>query len=312
MHPTDVAAEHRRLASPERPYPETERSDSDADELTRAVDVSTAPNYERIVVATDAHGDNALAISIAAALGVAVGAWELLTIATDHVEQDCRRLEDLTAHDGLKPTCTTIRASHIASAIVHHMASQPQALLVISSTGRRALTRPSDRHPARNVLAHTDQPTLVVGPHADSLFQPPPATLVVCVNTSDPYPTTIAAVDRWRSTFSSDPPWIVEVVATVDDQAAHGHRDVQRWATVLEGLQVPAKTRVLHGGDPVEWLDEFAARLPNPVYVATSRHYSDPRRHLHSVTGDLIRRSHHPVLVVPDHRRCWRAAGPPK
>ena len=182
-----------------------------------------------------------------------------------------------------------------------HLASQPQALLVIGSTGRHPLTRPSDRHLARNVLAHTDQPTLVVGPHADPLFQPHPGTLVVCVNTSDPYPTTIAAVDRWRRTFASDPPWIVEVVATTDDPAAHGDRDVHRWATALESLQVPATTRVLHGGDPVEWLDEFASRLPNPAFVTTSRRYSDPRRHLHSVTGDLIRRSHHPVLVVPDH-----------
>ena len=182
-----------------------------------------------------------------------------------------------------------------------HIASQPQALLVIGSTGRHPLTRPSDRHLARNVLAHTDQPTLIVGPHADPLFQPHPGTLVVCVDTPDPYPTTIAAVDRWRRTFASDPPWIVEVVATTDDPADHGERNVHRWATALESLQVPATTRVLHGGDPVEWLDDFASRLPNPAFVTTSRRYSDPRRHLHSVTGDLIRRSHHPVLVVPDH-----------
>ena len=182
----------------------------------------------------------------------------------------------------------------------------------MGSTGRRPLTRPSDRHLARHVLARSDQPTLVVGPHADPAFGPHPGTLVVCVKTTDPYRPTIEAVDRWGRTFSPDPPWIVEVVATTVDPAAHGERDVHRWATALEDLQVAAATRVLHGGDPVEWLDEFAASVPNPVYVTTSRRYSDPRRHLHSVSGDLIRRSHHPVLVVPDHRRSCRATEPAK
>ena len=152
----------------------------------------------------------------------------------------------------------------IAAGIVDHVASQAPALLVPGSTGRHLWTRPSDRHLARNVLAHTDQATLIVGPHADPHFQPNPGTLVVCVNTSDPYPTTIEAVDRWRRTFASDPPWIVEVVATIDDQADHGDRDVHRWATALESLQVPATTRVLHGGDPVEWLDDSPHDCPTP------------------------------------------------
>ena len=259
----------------------------------------------------DASGESAPAIPIAAALGAAVGSWELLTVAPDDDDQPGLHAKDLTdPDDRLTPRRTTLRGSDIAAAIVHHIASQPQALLVIGSTGRHPLARPSDRHVARNVLAHTDQPTLVVGPHADPLFQPHPGTLVVCVNTADPFPTTIAALDRWRRTFASDPPWIVEAVATTDDPAAQGDRNVHRWATALEKLQVPATTRVLHGGDPVEWLDDFASRLPNPAFVTTSRRYSDPRPHLHSVTGDLIHRSHHPVLVVPD-RSSSRAAQMP-
>ena len=78
-----------------------------------------------------------------------------------------------------------------------------------------------------------------------------------------------------------------------------GARTAEHWTEMLRHNDVSAQVRILHGGDPTQWLNDFVAQLPNGVYVASSSRYTDRRRHLHSTTRDLIRRSRHPVLVVP-------------
>ncbi len=81
---------------------------------------------------------------------------------------------------------------------------------------------------------------------------------------------------------------------------------VASWVATFGGRAVIADvvpdSTVLHGGDAVESLEQFAEGVADPVYLAVSARWTDARFHRHSVTRNLVRRSTTPVLVVPAAR----------
>src|SRR5829696_2520396 len=178
------------------------------------VDVSTGATYERVVLAVDTDSQSEPALSIAAALGDSVGSFELLTITADDLERAGLRLQRLADRHVLRSTtCTTLPGSDIGAAVAHEVTLRPGALLVIGSTGRGTLTLPSDRHPSRSVLAHVDQPTLVVGDRVDPRFEPHQGTVVVLhdgqvreagscddvlTHPTDPYTQRLLAASRFE------------------------------------------------------------------------------------------------------------------
>jgi nucleotide-binding universal stress UspA family protein len=267
--------------------------------------VTALDAYRHIVLAVDHHAPDERALRVAQALAERVGHWELLTVERPTSEQARGCLDQIASTlREIPPVCTILRAERVGEAIVDRLSSATTSLLVVGSSGRHVISSRPDRHTSRDVLSRTDQPTLVVGPHVGATSMANIGQLVICVDGPDPYPTTVNVVGRWTRTFTAAAPaFVVEVVATTTDVNGDGERHVDAWATELGRHDVAATRRVLHGGDPVEWLNEFADGLDDAIFLTTSRHYSDGRRHAHSHTAALVRRGRHPVLVVPAPRR---------
>jgi nucleotide-binding universal stress UspA family protein len=191
-----------------------------------------------------------------------------------------------------------------ASAIVDRL-DHDEALAVMSTSATRSILGHGGPDLARRVLALTARPVLLIGPQVPGDARMDEPTLIIATDSTDRATLAIPAVVSWVNTFPGGRPCVAEVVATVADRrrdpidGAHG----QALADRLGRAGVPASARLLHGGDPVTWLEEFAEDVTDAVFVATSSRWSDPRSHRSSTTRRLVQRSTHPVLVVPDHRR---------
>jgi len=255
--------------------------------------------YRGVVVAVDPQRLDASALAVGAALGAALGRCELLSVAPLGA-----RTELIAAHLARAAhRCGTgdvqgvvVQSDDPASAIIEHVGDD--RLLVMGCGATHPMRLPNAGDVGRNILGTTSQPVLVVGPGVSTTFDPH-APLIVCAGEDRPPPLVVTAVERWLGSFDNSDTWVTRVVPTSTDVGRCGARTAEHWTEMLRHNDVPAQVRILHGGDPTEWLNDFVAQLPNGVYVASSSRYTDRRRHLHSTTRDLIRRSRHPVLVVP-------------
>ena len=89
--------------------------------------------------------------------------------------------------------------------------------------------------------------------------------------------------------------------------------NLRPYVELLAGAGVRASSRVIQGGEPGFWLEDFAEHIADPILVATSARWTDGQRHWHSETRELVRQSTHPVLVVPAAAaRRRRTALPPR
>jgi nucleotide-binding universal stress UspA family protein len=266
--------------------------------------VTDAAGFTSIVVALDLEsgGDHALPVArvLAEQGGIPV---ELLTVSSPNVEEDIdvfeltqRLRENGWPDDGY----LIVHDNHPGRAIVDVMERRSNALLVMAA--RASLAGPLRLRVVDEVLAAARQPVLLVGPHAHMSEDAPKPALVVCADRTDAAVTAVPAVARWAATFGASDTWVTEVVPTVTAGTSSGDRPsehVRHLARLLADVGVESSWVVLHGDEPDVRIEEFGTQLRNPIFVSTSGRWTDGRRHWHSTTRQLVRRSTRPVLVVP-------------
>jgi hypothetical protein len=75
----------------------------------------------------------------------------------------------------------------------------------------------------------------------------------------------------------------------------------------LADLGIATSCKVLHGGDPVSRLDDFAGDFDDAVLVATSSHWTTPKTHWYSTTRRLT-----PAIHQARSRRASRVTTSPR
>jgi len=259
--------------------------------------------FNSIVVAADVDAGRVRAIPVGAALA-SLGQLpvKLLTVVADESGSDDFALRQMSAHG----VSDSLRVVHhdVATAIVDHVRDRDGVVLVMATNANSLVSQRLRGSVSVSVLHELRQPVLLVGPAVPDPPRLVSPTLVVCTDRSQDSSAALPVVESWQRTFGGGRPWVVEVMptgawpeGTIDDAAEREHIDAL--AAVLADHGIDAATRVLHGGDPVEWLLEFAEQVDDAVFVATSTRWAGGRSHWYSTTRRLVRRSPRPVLVVP-------------
>ena len=213
----------------------------------------------------------------------------------------------------LSDSLLVIHEDDVATGIVEHVRNRDGVLLVMDTNARSLVTQRLHGSISVRVLQEVRQPVLLVGPAVPDPVPMSSPTLIVCTDRSQDSVAALPVVESWQRTFGGgggggcgggNRPSIVEVMPTAawpegtsDDAVEHEHVDAL--ATVLADHGIDAATRVLHGGDSVKWLLEFAEHVDEAVFVATSTRWAGGRSHWYSTTRRLVQRSPRPVLVVP-------------
>ena len=159
------------------------------------------------------------------------------------------------------------------------------------------------------MLRFIEHPILLVGPRVPVEVTWRRPTPILCVAPDTAVAVAVAAVEAWTQTFPGEPPWIVEVVPTGatgnhDDDERESAR-VRRVADLLKDRGVESRWKILHGGSPEFWLEDFAEHVPEPVFITISSNWTGGHRR-RSTSRRLVHRSMHPVLVVPVSKRTGR------
>jgi nucleotide-binding universal stress UspA family protein len=262
--------------------------------------------FTSIVVALDleANGDRALPVArgLAELGGIPV---ELLTVSSPRVSEDADvfELRRRAADNGWPDDCFTVaHDNHPARAIVDLVERHDGALLVMATSARAPLAGHLLGNVIEEVLGAIDQPVLLVGPNVPTSYGVRRPTLVACVDHTDVAAASVPAIARWVGTFGGGETWVTKVIptgraSTVQD--GNASENVRHFAQLLADQDVPASWGVLCGDEADVRLEEFADRLSDPIFVATSVRWTDGRLHWRSTTHQLVQRSTRPVLVVP-------------
>jgi nucleotide-binding universal stress UspA family protein len=272
--------------------------------------VTRAAGFTSIVVALDleANGDRALPVArgLAEVGGIPVA---LLTVSSPGVSEDADvfELRRRAAENGWPHNCCTVaHDNHPARAIVDVVERHDGALLVMATSARPPLAGHLFGNVIEEVLGAIDQPVLLVGPNVPTSYGVRRPTLVACVDDTDVAVASVPAIARWVGTFGGGETWVTKVIPTgraATGQDGNASENVRDFAHLLADQEVPASWGVLCGDEADVRLEEFADRLSDPIFVATSVRWTDGRLHWRSATHQLVQRSTRPVLVVPAKQR---------
>ena len=260
--------------------------------------------FTSLVVALDleATGDRALPV-VRALSRLADVAVELVTVSSLRVAEDIDAFElgrRATASGWPGHAYIVLHGDDVARVLVDHVRGRDGSLLVMATSAKRPLVGRLGGNVSTRVLALTDRPVLLVGPMVSPRLRIARPTLVVGVGPREHAGVAVSTIASWTHTFPGDDPWVVEVVPTATDPAEAGAAaNLRPYVELLAGAGVRASSRVIQGGEPGFWLEDFAEHIADPILVATSARWTDGQRHWHSETRELVRRSTHPVLVVP-------------
>ena len=263
--------------------------------------------FTSLVVALDleASGDRALPV-VRALARLADVAVELVTVSSPLVAEDIDSFElsrRATASGWPAHAYSVLHGDDVARVLVDHVRGRHGSLLVMATSAKRPLVGRLGGSVSTRVLALTDRPVLLVGPMVSPRLRIARPTLVVGVGPMEHAGVAVSTIASWTQTFPGDDPWVVEVVPTAagpaDPAAVGAAAHLRPYVELLAGAGVRASSRVLQGGEPGFWLEDFAEHIADPVLVATSARWTDGQRHWHSETRELVRQSTHPVLVVP-------------
>jgi nucleotide-binding universal stress UspA family protein len=262
-----------------------------------------AAGFRSIVVALDleASGDRALAVARSLALLGRVPV-ELLTVSSPNLAEhaDSFELAQRAAKVGGRATTWTIAHDHDpVLAIVRHVESRDDALLVMATAARAALRGHLLGSVSEEVLSLVERPALLVGPRVSMTPPLVAPTLVACVDGSDVTAAAVPAIAAWTRTFGGATARVAEVVAMDCDERSHA----VDFAGLLADAGIAASHEVLRSdGEPSGALLDFGARVNDPIFVATSVRWTDGKLHRRSTTRRLVQQSTRPVLVVPAGR----------
>ena len=256
-----------------------------------------------LVVSLDLEetGDRAMptAASLATLGGLPV---ELITVSSPGMPAapDIYELERRAAAHRLEQfSCVVLRDEAAGGAIVEHMASRPDALLVMGTSAKGPVARQLLGSVSEYVLGHIGSPVLMVGPHTLPYDMSTP-TLIVCVDDSDHVDVAAPVIASWLDTFGGRT--VITTVESGEGDIANAGATERLWQlgrVVAARSDTPAATVVLSGRDTATALDKLAERTIGAVLLAVSVRWTDNQFHRHSVTRDLVRRATTPVLVVP-------------
>ena len=206
-------------------------------------------------------------------------------------------------HDLKDWTTIVLLGDDPALAVAEHVSTVVRPLVVMATRAHGLFAELVSASTSAALLSHVRAPVLVIGPHVRNWKATAPTLLACVIPTDDPDPM-VPVIARWMNTFGGSAPWFLEVLSRDDLPTNNGDFNesglVHRRAEELKALGVASEWDVLHGGDPVEVLESFAAGMTEPVLIVESQRWTDPaRHHLHSVARKLAHRSHQPVLVLP-------------
>ena len=257
--------------------------------------------FTSLVVALDleASGDRALPV-VRALARLADVAVELVTVSSPLVAEDIDSFElsrRATASGWPAHAYSVLHGDDVAQVLVDHVRGRHGSLLVMATSAKRPLIGRLGGSVSARVLALIDRPVLLVGPMVSPRLRIARPTLVVGAGPMEHAGVAVSTIASWTQTFPGDDPWVVEVVATAADPGAAA--DLRSYVELLAGAGVRVSSRVLQGGEPGFWLEDFAEHIADPVLVATSARWTDGQLHWRSETRELVRQSSHPVLVVP-------------
>lgn len=258
--------------------------------------------FKTLVVALDLEddGDRALAVVEALAKQAPVRV-DLITVsapgmptAADAYELERRALR----HGWDSDSWTIVHDIDAAAGIVEHAARRSAPLLVMATSARRPMSSSVFGSVTREVLRRSQVPVLLIGPGVPEDHAPASSSLVVGVDGEATDVSSVPAIVSWQATFGNRPPHLVEVIGPFDDDKP-AQRRLDDVAADLAERDVRTAKHIVIADDPIVGLDDAAANLDDPVYVAVSARYTDGRLHWHSTTQRLVAHARYPVLVVP-------------
>jgi nucleotide-binding universal stress UspA family protein len=228
--------------------------------------------FTTIVVALDLTQNGDRALPVAGALSeLAEVSVDLLTVSSMHVSEEVDEFElsrRATAHGWPAHSYCIVHSNDAAQAIADHVKGRDEVLLVMATSAKRPVLGHMLGSVSEAVLRLIDRPVLFVGPHVPADFTAANPTLIHCVDSGSPRAAAAAAIDVWTQTFRGPPTHTAEIA----------------------GRDEP----------PPVSLERIAGQFRGAVFVCTSTNLTSGH-HWHSVTRELVRRSVHPVLVVPGH-----------
>jgi nucleotide-binding universal stress UspA family protein len=260
--------------------------------------------FNSIVVAIDlvsnVHRALPLARSLAALGNLPVQLLSVSPWMSDGI--DTYELERLADDHGISPqSCVVERDDDVGWAIARHVNNSDGSLLVMATTARAPVRRNHLGTVTESVLARVDGPVLLAGPSVSSTCSLNSPTLVACVDDNDTADVALPVITGWMRTFGGGRPWCAEVIppaAGTPGRVRAGSR-LGHYAARLAEYGVDASWKVLHGGDPMSWLEDFAETVEDAVLVASSARWTNWETHWHSATRCLVHTTTRPVLVVP-------------
>jgi nucleotide-binding universal stress UspA family protein len=207
-------------------------------------------------------------------------------------------------------SCVIEHDDDAGRALARHVNNSEGSLLVLATSA----TAPGRRHflgtITESVLARVDKPVLLVGPNVPATCILNTPTLVACVDSTDTADTALPVIADWVRTFGGGRPRCGEVISTEarDWSDVHITSRLRHYAARLTEYGVDASWKVLHGGDPMAWLEDFAEGVDEAVLVASSADWTDWDTHWHGATRWLVQTTARPVFVVPARRAATRAS----
>jgi nucleotide-binding universal stress UspA family protein len=220
-------------------------------------------------------------------------------------EIDAYKLERLVEDHGFSPhSCMIDHDDDAGRAIARHVNTSEGSLLVMATTAKAPVRRHFLGAVTESVLAGVDGPVLLVGPNVAATCSLNSPTLVACVDSTDTADAALPVIAEWVRTFGGGRPCCAEVIPPVADDWSdvRAASRLGYYAARLTEYGVDASWKVLHGDDPMAWLEDFAETVDEAVLVASSAHWTDWDTHWHSATRCLVHTTPRPVLVVPPRR----------
>lgn len=261
--------------------------------------------FNSVVIVADVDAGRFRAVPVGMALAqrgqLPVG---VLTVAAQRDSSHDHSLRRRASKHGMIDSLCVVHHDDVATAVVDHVRGRDGVLLVMATNAKSLVAQRLHGSISVDVLHELRQPLLLIGPAVPDNLSLVAPTLVVCTDRSQTSGAALPVVESWQRVFAGGRPWIAQVMPTAawpagstDDAIDRDHVDA--FAAMLATHGIDAATRVLHGGDSVSWLLEFAEGVDDAVFVATSTRWAGGRSHWYSTTRRLVQRSPQPVLVVP-------------
>lgn len=264
---------------------------------------------DRILVPLDfgAYADRALPVAgaLARKLGVALDILVVTSKGIDpRIDQHEARWHARSA--GCDLNAVELRTDEDVVEGILGAARSPRTLLCLSTHAPGVVADLAMHSTGEQVLSRATHPVLAIGPR--TVIDPPPCAkgIVCCVGDDRTQARRLLSVTAdWATDLVCDP-WLVHVADTPTDRPADGLPDRALLEELTDELLehgVAATWQVVAESDAATGILRFASTLPDHVVIMASHGRVGLRRlALASVTLDVVRRSPHPVLVVPTGR----------